>query len=176
MMFHVHVKVEIVSRQPRRNLVCRQRGRGLLFWRWQRLRLCARSGLWFSASLSSFREGRGDTHLDWRDLGNDLAITRAPIQGKERTRNLAPRHCIWQQQNRRRTQLRERAAAQGQDLVQYIHRIIDRDITAAPTLDELLAPLRREFAASGMTEDELDALVEEARQEVWQEKQAKKDS
>lgn len=47
---------------------------------------------------------------------------------------------------------------------------------AKPSLDEILAPVRREFEASGMTESELDALIEEAREEVWQEQQLRKAS
>jgi hypothetical protein len=39
------------------------------------------------------------------------------------------------------------------------------------TLDEILAPFREEFAKSGITEEELDVLIDEARKEVWEEKQ-----
>lgn len=38
------------------------------------------------------------------------------------------------------------------------------------TMDEILAPFRKEFAESGMTEEEWDTMIEEARQEVWEEK------
>jgi hypothetical protein len=38
-----------------------------------------------------------------------------------------------------------------------------------PTLDEILAPVRKEFVESGMTEEELEVLIDEAREEVWQE-------
>jgi len=38
-------------------------------------------------------------------------------------------------------------------------------------LSEILAPIHEEFRQSGMTEDELSALIDEAREEVWQEKQ-----
>jgi len=41
-----------------------------------------------------------------------------------------------------------------------------------PTFDEIVAPLRQDFEASGMTEAEFDALIEEMREEVWQEKQS----
>ncbi len=36
-------------------------------------------------------------------------------------------------------------------------------------LDELLAPVRAQFAASGMTEEEFDQLIEEERQAIWDE-------
>jgi len=51
--------------------------------------------------------------------------------------------------------LRERAAALGKDLVQYVASLIEQGVTA-PTFDELLAPIRSDFAASGMTPDEID--------------------
>lgn len=39
------------------------------------------------------------------------------------------------------------------------------------SLGEILAPVREDFHRSGMTEDELAPLIEEARDEVWREKQ-----
>ena len=42
------------------------------------------------------------------------------------------------------------------------------------TLAEILAPIHEDFRKSGLTEAELDALLEECREEVWQEKQARK--
>lgn len=39
------------------------------------------------------------------------------------------------------------------------------------SLRDLYAPVREQIAESGITEAELDALLEEAREEVWQEKQ-----
>ncbi len=57
-----------------------------------------------------------------------------------------------------------RASASGEDVAGYIHRLIERHLRGSGVLAELLAPLRREFADSGMSEDELDSLVEEARE------------
>lgn len=42
---------------------------------------------------------------------------------------------------------------------------------AEKTLAEILEPFRRAFAESGLTEEEWDAMIEEAREEIWQEKQ-----
>ena len=42
---------------------------------------------------------------------------------------------------------------------------------ASPSLSQILAPIHEEFRQSGMTEAELSSLIEEARDEVWQEKQ-----
>jgi hypothetical protein len=66
--------------------------------------------------------------------------------------------------------LAERAAQSGQEVAEYVHRLIERDIQDLTGLDRVLAPVRQQFDESGMTDEELDALVEEAREEVWQEK------
>src|SRR5205085_9893064 len=64
--------------------------------------------------------------------------------------------------------LLERARDRGQDVTQYVQRIVEHELTR-PTLDEFLAPLRDEVQRSGITDDELDALVEEAREERYRE-------
>ena len=64
--------------------------------------------------------------------------------------------------------LAERAAQAGQEVVSYVHHLIDRDLDAKK-LDEILAPVRRDFEQSGMTDDDLAALVEEVREDIWQE-------
>lgn len=64
--------------------------------------------------------------------------------------------------------LAERAAQAGQEVVSYVHHLIDRDLDANK-LDEILAPVRRDFEQSGMTDDDLAALVEEVREDIWQE-------
>jgi hypothetical protein len=72
-------------------------------------------------------------------------------------------------------QLVARATVHGQDVAGYVCQLIARDIQdarpASKSLDEVLAPIRRQFKDSGMTDEELDALVEETREEIWQEKQ-----
>jgi hypothetical protein len=67
--------------------------------------------------------------------------------------------------------LAERAARAGQEISAYVHQLIDRDIRAE-SLDALLAPVRRDFEQSGMTDDDLAALVEEVREDIWREKQS----
>ncbi len=62
--------------------------------------------------------------------------------------------------------LRERAQAFGRDVAQYAADLISQGVTA-PTFDELLGPVRQDFAQSGMTPDEIDAfgrdLINKAR-------------
>jgi hypothetical protein len=64
--------------------------------------------------------------------------------------------------------LAERAARAGQDVDAYVHQLIDRDLDAE-SLEVILAPVRRHFEESGMTDDDLAALVEEVREDIWQE-------
>lgn len=54
--------------------------------------------------------------------------------------------------------LRRQAEAAGTDLPGYVARLV-REAAGRPALDEALAPLRREFAASGMTDAELTDLI-----------------
>ncbi len=68
--------------------------------------------------------------------------------------------------------LQKKATADGKDVRNYIEDSL-RKLALQPSLDEILAPFRREVAESGITDDELDALVEEAREEIYQEKLAK---
>lgn len=75
----------------------------------------------------------------------------------------------------------------------YVRQLIEKDVgdvnggpeagpsvpaDAAPqagrAFAEILAPIHQDFRDSGMTETELDALIEECRDEVWREQQARK--
>jgi len=53
-----------------------------------------------------------------------------------------------------------------------IERRIEVERLATLSFSKLLAPVRREFKESGMTEEELESLVEETHEEIWQEKQS----
>jgi len=61
--------------------------------------------------------------------------------------------------------LKERAAAAGIDVSTYATRALER-VATRPSLDEVLAPLRAEFDRSGMSEDELTELLEQAKHEM----------
>jgi hypothetical protein len=71
------------------------------------------------------------------------------------------------------TALRKKASAKGED---FQHFVVETLKTQAlqPSLDEILAPIRKNFAESGMTEEELDELIESERQAIWEEKNGKR--
>jgi len=50
--------------------------------------------------------------------------------------------------------LLKRAAESGQDVAEYAANLIRQGVTAL-TFDELLAPVRQDFARSGMSDDEI---------------------
>ena len=60
----------------------------------------------------------------------------------------------------------------GKTAEQYIRDMIEIEILARRPFSEILAPIRQSFEDSGMTEEELDALVERARERVWRKNQA----
>lgn len=62
--------------------------------------------------------------------------------------------------------------AQGTDIKVYIQSIITKQ-ALRPNLDELLAPVRQEFAESGMSEDDLDVFMNSVRNKAHQEEQSK---
>jgi hypothetical protein len=71
--------------------------------------------------------------------------------------------------------LEQRARERGcSDVTTYVERLITTDLLAARSFDEILAPIRETFQASGMSEDEVEALFEEAREEVYQERKGAK--
>lgn len=87
--------------------------------------------------------------------------------------------------------LQELAAQAGQSIEGFIQHLVEREVRQADgvepapsadaeggsavhpgmTFDEILAPVRAGFAESGLSEEELESLLEEAREEVWQERQ-----
>lgn len=66
--------------------------------------------------------------------------------------------------------LRARAARTGQDAASLAGELLERALANGPTFDDILAPLRAQVAAAGSTDAELDALFEQARDEVWRER------
>ncbi len=64
--------------------------------------------------------------------------------------------------------LKERAAATGQPPDAVASRIVEEAVTT-PTLDEVLAPVREDFARSGMTDDELGDFLEDVKHKMRRE-------
>ena len=68
------------------------------------------------------------------------------------------------------TKLSQRAAAEGKDVAEYVHQLVRRDIESPPSIAQAAEPVARAVRASGISEEEFDALIEQARQEVWDER------
>lgn len=69
--------------------------------------------------------------------------------------------------------LKNRAVALGFEVDHYVENLIEKELDKPKTLDEIFAPVRQEFKAQGMTEDELDDLIYQVRREVYAEKKAR---
>ena len=83
--------------------------------------------------------------------------------------------------------LRELAAASGQTVEGFVRDLVEREVGAAAVGDraasvqsgsrpgeEILAPLRREFEESEMSEEDLVGFLTEVRDEARREKRARK--
>ena len=69
--------------------------------------------------------------------------------------------------------LQKRASERGQDVADYVEQLIERDVSSPKSLRDLYAPVRRQIEESGISENELDTLIEEARDEAYQERNRK---
>lgn len=67
------------------------------------------------------------------------------------------------------TALRRKASADGKDFQTYILETLETK-ALKPSLDEILAPVRRDFEESGMSEEDLNVFIDDLREKVWQEK------
>jgi len=73
--------------------------------------------------------------------------------------------------------LREKAVSAGLSLESYLGRLADEDVSDGGTaFDQVVAPVRAAFRQSGMTDDDITDLVQEAREEAWQEKLTRRQS
>ena len=60
------------------------------------------------------------------------------------------------------------AEQRGQDRAQFIVSVLQEQLGGpAHSFEELIAPIAEDFRHSGMTEEDLDALVEQERQAIW---------
>jgi hypothetical protein len=63
------------------------------------------------------------------------------------------------------------AERRGQDRAQFIVGFLQEQLSRSPlSFEELVAPIADDFRCSGMTEEDLDSLVERERQAMWEEK------
>lgn len=61
------------------------------------------------------------------------------------------------------TKLKERAKAAGQEVSQYVERLLVRELDAPLSLAEASEPLARAVDESGVSDDEFTSLIVEAR-------------
>jgi hypothetical protein len=66
--------------------------------------------------------------------------------------------------------LLERAAATGREVSEFVREAVEKSLQKEITFAEIVAPIRRGFEESGMTDEEVDALLEDAIQEAREEK------
>lgn len=62
------------------------------------------------------------------------------------------------------SRLEKKAKDKGFEIEVYVKKLIEKDVSPE-ALNEILAPVRKEFQESGMTEDELDDFLYSARRE-----------
>ena len=65
--------------------------------------------------------------------------------------------------------LENKAKLRGRDATEFVEDLVTKEVNC-PSLDEILAPFRREVEESGITDEELDELFIEARKEVFKAK------
>ena len=70
--------------------------------------------------------------------------------------------------------LKMRAAASGEDLAQYVARLVAHFAEPPTPLEKLSGPIYQRFLESGMTDDELGDLLEEAKHELRAERRARR--
>jgi len=59
----------------------------------------------------------------------------------------------------------EKAQSAGLERDAYIRAILSKDVTGKSSISEILSPLRTQVAGSGISDEELDRLFFEAREE-----------
>lgn len=80
------------------------------------------------------------------------------------------------------TRIKIQASDDGVEVEDYVRELIDEaserreriKTGSEKSFDEILAPIRKGFQESGMSEDELLELFENEREAMWQERQSSK--
>ena len=65
--------------------------------------------------------------------------------------------------------IEELSRSKGKSAEDYLRMLIEAEVLSERSFSEILAPIRQSFRESGMTEEQLDALFEDAREKVHQE-------
>ncbi len=74
-----------------------------------------------------------------------------------------------------REAIEELSRSKGKSADEYLRMLIEAEIVSQQSFSEILAPIRQSFRESGMTEEELEALFEDAREKVHREEHASKE-
>ncbi len=69
----------------------------------------------------------------------------------------------------------EKAHTSGLDRGTYIRAILSREVTGTPSISEILLPFREQVIASGVSDEELDRLFSQAREEAYRDRNPTKD-
>jgi len=64
--------------------------------------------------------------------------------------------------------LEELGRGNGKSAEEYARMIIEAEVLSRKSFDEIVEPIRQSFDESGMTDEELSRLIEDAREEVYQ--------
>ena len=70
--------------------------------------------------------------------------------------------------------LRERLARASQNVSAFVVEAVREKLSRSQTLEEICAPFAQSVAVADVTDDELDQLFEEARENVWQAQQSQR--
>ena len=71
--------------------------------------------------------------------------------------------------------IKELSRSKGKSAEDYLRMLIEAEVLSEQSFSEILAPIRQSFRESGMTEKQLDALLEDAREKVQPEEDASKE-
>jgi len=74
---------------------------------------------------------------------------------------------------RTEARLRQQAKAAGKDVNSYVSKLVEQ-AAAKSSMDEILAPIRQQFAASGRSDEQLIADITEAQAEYRAERRGRR--
>ncbi|MFN0167870.1 MAG: hypothetical protein ACKV22_15690 [Bryobacteraceae bacterium] len=69
----------------------------------------------------------------------------------------------------------QKAHSSGLDRDTYIRAVLSREVTGTPSVSQILLPFRDQVIASGASDEELDRLFSQAREEAYRDRNPLKD-